>query len=308
MKKKKRVIIIIVVFFLVGLLLFLVLNKTNLLKLRSSIIDVKHGILKTYEIGDIVIFNPINYEICEDTSTSETCYKWLVIARGNNDYDLYGVDSRLSFKWDKQNPIDSIKENTKNWNNNLALKKYSDININENNKLTYKGLNSKMITNEEIDVLSNEYKSKLFIDEKDKPLRFVVVNNDNLSFDYYFYNDINKLVTSEKLFDFSNYSNQPNQDIFIKPLINLELSEKVKNSLIYEFDIYFIVDGSEYYKDERVEHYGSITKPSDPTKDGYTFKYWSLEVDGEEYDLDTPVENSLELFAVFEKNEDNKTQ
>ena len=102
MKEKKRVIIIIVIFFLVGLLLFLVLNKTNLLKLKSSIIDVKHGILKTYEIGDIVNFDPINYEICEDGSTSETCYKWLIISRGGNNDKFCVLVSELAVSGGRQ--------------------------------------------------------------------------------------------------------------------------------------------------------------------------------------------------------------
>ena len=40
-----------------------------------------------------------------------------------------------------------------------------------------------------------------------------------------------------------------------------------------------------------------------PSKEGYTFKYWSLSVDGLEYDLNTKVTNNIKLYAVYQINE-----
>lgn len=45
-----------------------------------------------------------------------------------------------------------------------------------------------------------------------------------------------------------------------------------------------------------------VTAPADPTKVGYTFKYWSLTADGAAYDFATPVTADITLYAVFEKN------
>lgn len=42
------------------------------------------------------------------------------------------------------------------------------------------------------------------------------------------------------------------------------------------------------------------TKPADPTKDGFTFKYWTL--DGAEYDFDTAVNSNITLVAKWAQN------
>lgn len=43
-----------------------------------------------------------------------------------------------------------------------------------------------------------------------------------------------------------------------------------------------------------------VTKPADPTADGYTFLGWY--VDGEEYDFNTPVEGNLTITAKWQEN------
>jgi len=43
-----------------------------------------------------------------------------------------------------------------------------------------------------------------------------------------------------------------------------------------------------------------VIKPTDPTKDGYIFNYWSTDVDGNnEYDFNTPVKSDLILYAQW---------
>ena len=44
----------------------------------------------------------------------------------------------------------------------------------------------------------------------------------------------------------------------------------------------------------------TVTKPADPTADGYTFLGWY--VDGEEYDFNTPVEGNLTITAKWQEN------
>lgn len=44
----------------------------------------------------------------------------------------------------------------------------------------------------------------------------------------------------------------------------------------------------------------TVTKPTDPTADGYTFLGWY--VDGEEYDFNTPVEGNLTITAKWQEN------
>lgn len=44
----------------------------------------------------------------------------------------------------------------------------------------------------------------------------------------------------------------------------------------------------------------TITKPQNPTRSGYNFKYWSLTDGGSEYDFATPVTGNITLYAVWE--------
>ena len=48
-----------------------------------------------------------------------------------------------------------------------------------------------------------------------------------------------------------------------------------------------------------------VTKPTDPTKEGYIFKYWSL--NDEEYNFDSVVTENIELKAIWEEDAANKT-
>lgn len=44
----------------------------------------------------------------------------------------------------------------------------------------------------------------------------------------------------------------------------------------------------------------TITKPQNPTRSGYNFKYWSLTDGGSEYDFATPVTGNITLYAIWE--------
>lgn len=48
-----------------------------------------------------------------------------------------------------------------------------------------------------------------------------------------------------------------------------------------------------------IEYGTKVSKPSNPTRDGYTFKYWSL--NGEEFDFDTPITNDITLVAEWKE-------
>lgn len=51
---------------------------------------------------------------------------------------------------------------------------------------------------------------------------------------------------------------------------------------------------------QTVTENGTVTRPADPTRDGYTFKGWTL--NGQPYDFGTPVTGNLTLTAVWEEN------
>ena len=46
---------------------------------------------------------------------------------------------------------------------------------------------------------------------------------------------------------------------------------------------------------------GKATKPNNPTRDGYTFKYWSI--NGEQFDFGTALTSNITLTAEWEKQE-----
>ena len=73
----------------------------------------------------------------------------------------------------------------------------------------------------------------------------------------------------------------------------------------YEINTYivnFIDQGSPYGQNEEVEYNQKATRPSDPSKEGYTFKHWSLEENGEEYDFNAKVTKNITLYSVYEIN------
>ena len=70
--------------------------------------------------------------------------------------------------------------------------------------------------------------------------------------------------------------------------------------------IKFNTDGGTTIANAVIEKGGKPEKPSDPTKDGYTFVEWQLS--GSKYDFDKEVTEDLELAAKWEKNKtENKS-
>ncbi len=71
---------------------------------------------------------------------------------------------------------------------------------------------------------------------------------------------------------------------------------------VEKYTITFMVDGAIYGDIQYVNINEKITVPEDPTKEGNTFKYWSLEENGEAYDVETEITSSIVLYAVFKPN------
>lgn len=73
------------------------------------------------------------------------------------------------------------------------------------------------------------------------------------------------------------------------------------NTPVVEDHTVTFMNGAEKFSTETVADKAAATKPADPTKDGYTFKHWSLVKDGADaYDFTTPVIGDITLYAVFE--------
>lgn len=80
------------------------------------------------------------------------------------------------------------------------------------------------------------------------------------------------------------------------------------NPEIPEYTIIFDSDGGSIIPNQTVKENGKIVKPSNPTKDGYVFKSWTL--NEEDYDFDKKVTENMTLKASWEevkKEETNPT-
>lgn len=90
-------------------------------------------------------------------------------------------------------------------------------------------------------------------------------------------------------------------DFEIKENITIKavFEKKVEVEEVSKYEIKFNSDGGTSINSQTIEENGKVVKPSNPTKEGYIFKYWSL--NGVEYDFNSKVNKSFELKAVYEK-------
>ena len=65
------------------------------------------------------------------------------------------------------------------------------------------------------------------------------------------------------------------------------------------FTVTFDSDGGSEVEAQEVDEGETAEKPEDPTKEGFTFKGWQL--DGEDFDFETPITESITLKAVWEE-------
>ena len=68
------------------------------------------------------------------------------------------------------------------------------------------------------------------------------------------------------------------------------------------YNVEFDSNGGSEVKSQEVACNNTVVKPTDPTREGYTFKGWQLE--GNDYNFSTPVTGDITLKAVWEKNDE----
>ena len=72
---------------------------------------------------------------------------------------------------------------------------------------------------------------------------------------------------------------------------------------INSYKVSYYNEGKKYIDDQKINYGENALKPNtDPSKIGYTFKYWSLKEDGEEYEFSTKITKDITLYAVYEIN------
>jgi len=85
--------------------------------------------------------------------------------------------------------------------------------------------------------------------------------------------------------------------------IILEAKWKVDTS--HKFTVSFILNNGASPQTQKVTTGSIVTKPSNPTRNGYTFKGWYY--NGEKYNFNTKVSNDITLVAYWEKNNTGTT-
>ena len=72
---------------------------------------------------------------------------------------------------------------------------------------------------------------------------------------------------------------------------------------INSYKVSYYNEGKKYIEDQKINYGENALKPNtDPSKIGYTFKYWSLKENGEEYEFSTKITKDINLYAVYEIN------
>jgi len=72
---------------------------------------------------------------------------------------------------------------------------------------------------------------------------------------------------------------------------------------INSYKVSYYNEGKKYIEDQKINYGENALKPNaNPSKIGYTFKYWSLKENGEEYEFSTKITKDINLYAVYEIN------
>ena len=72
---------------------------------------------------------------------------------------------------------------------------------------------------------------------------------------------------------------------------------------VNSYKVSYYNEGTKYIEDQQINYGENALKPNtDPSKIGYTFKYWSLKENGEEYEFSTKITKDIALYAVYEIN------
>ena len=72
---------------------------------------------------------------------------------------------------------------------------------------------------------------------------------------------------------------------------------------INSYKVSYYNEGKKYIEDQKINYGENALKPNtNPSKIGYTFKYWSIKENGEEYEFSTKITKDINLYAVYEIN------
>lgn len=105
-------------------------------------------------------------------------------------------------------------------------------------------------------------------------------------------------------------TNKVKEDTKIDVTLNYNYQKTIDEASIIKnstesYKVSFDSDGGSAVNEETVTENTTVTKPTDPTKEGYTFVEWQL--DGTTYGFNTKVNKNITLKAIWKKNESTNT-
>ena len=112
---------------------------------------------------------------------------------------------------------------------------------------------------------------------------------------------LNAPKVSKEGHTFKYWSEEPNGKEYD---LNTKVTKDITLYSVYDINKYTVtfINGKEKYDEQQVEYGGNIKAPTSPSKEYYTFKYWSLEKNGDSYDLNTKVTKDITLYSVYDIN------
>lgn len=114
-----------------------------------------------HQLGEFVWFDPVNYGWCEE-GDGGTCYKWYVVNKDSNYYDLYMYEHMTNSKWNQTNPVDCIKSATTSWSNNLWIDPKYDYQVSNNFNLDFSTAKARLLTSQEYNALPANVISSIY--------------------------------------------------------------------------------------------------------------------------------------------------
>ena len=206
--------------------------------------------LPTYDVADTLYFDPVKYELCDEDSTSNTCYSWFVLSsnKPNNTYEL--VYKNLNYTSDTVSEgyntdlVTFINYITDSWSNKIPK---VDSSYNVSGVIDFTSSKARIMTYNELN-------------NNDQELYNKIKSNLTTSNPTYLIGDENSFAGANKsaLVPSTNmppYAYFPNVSMFpVNPVIKIELSN-VDNAKDYGSS-----DEDVLVCDEHIYDNGTITK------------------------------------------------
>ena len=193
---------------------------------------------RSFNKYDTIDFDPVNYRFCDDDYESDTCYRWVVINKNDNEYDLYFYDSIDSMLWTKKNPVDVIEEYTANWSSQLKIGSNYDVRVNDEYGYYFNEKKARMLTDIEYNsfIENNIDYRKQVADYK--KLNLIISPSNNKFYltgpytDYTDYSNTMYDLKGEMSFSYVNnsFSNfNISTRTYIKPVIHVNIEYGIDN-------------------------------------------------------------------------------